>query len=106
MRFGGWLGAARRIQRLDHALAHFSRRLARESDGGDFFGRLNPAQQQQITLNEQFRFARTGGRLNDKGVPGIECAQALLEIGDVTHHRLPLSRYLALGHPWPAARFR
>ena len=53
-------------KRCQHAHAHLGSGLAGKGYGDHFFGRINTRQQGEITLNQQFRFARSGRRLHDE----------------------------------------
>ena len=78
MRRGGLRVVRTSGQRGQHAAAHFCRRLAREGDGDHFFGRFHAGEQGQITLNQQFSFARPCRRLHDERARHVEGVLALL----------------------------
>ena len=69
------------IERHLHALAHFARRLAGESDGQHLLRFLDGGEQAQIALREHRGLAGARGRLDDERAADIERGLAGARIG-------------------------
>jgi hypothetical protein len=81
----------RRLKGIEHAQAHLRGGLARERNGENLFGVLDDGEELQVSLDQQFRLARPGRRLDDERAADVECGVPRAKI--VRPQPLLLSRH-------------